>query len=230
MLEVTKVVVPARRAVQKSGAHEAGPSTQPLDQPPDGKQSDFQLWLALSPEEAQPLALREPPAEVLQQGGWPAWFLEQVWVWTSQLQWGRQDHLDRRDRGITYLELLANFVVSTGTCPPVTGASPREMLDPLTTAGVLQPLYLRNAVAFLVQAVRFLERRTKAKLWIATAHHRVWSLRLLGDVTGRKGLALRPRIPQEQATFDLLCQLWDTNCGETLRECAWRKRATAVGA
>ena len=168
LLEVTKVVVPARRAVQKSGAHEAGPSNQPLDQPPDGKQSDFQLWLALSPEEAQPLALREPPAEVLQQGGWPAWFLEQVWVWTSQLQWGRQDHLDRRDRGITYLELLANFVVSTGTCPPVTGASPREMLDPLTTAGVLQPLYLRNAVAFLVQAVRFLERRTKTKLWIAT--------------------------------------------------------------
>ncbi|CAE7774452.1 unnamed protein product, partial [Symbiodinium sp. CCMP2456] len=140
------VVVPARRALrQQTVGAAAGPGLTNC--------GEFSQWLAFSPEETQPLTPRAFPAEGFPTGGWPLWFLEKIWQWVFQLQWGRQDHLDKRDRGITYLELLANFVVCTAACPPVPGDGAKVMLDQLATEGILQPLYVRNAIAFMVQAV-----------------------------------------------------------------------------
>ena len=184
----------------------------------------FHVWLDRSPRETQFLQLAPLPDGTLQCGGWPRWFLHALWKWAGSLSWGHQEHVQRRDRGITYFELLASFVVCSHCCPPVSGSEGGPMLDPLDAEGVLQPIIMRTASANLVQGIRFLERRCRQCLWPAKANAHVRSLSPLHDLHGRKGLSRRPALPQAQRTSELVLRLWESNCGETLRETAWKLR------
>ena len=215
LVALMKEVVPLRARARKTGSGQ---------QPDLDDEQKRRLWCSLRPSNPQSQEPRAFPTAELQGASWPTWFLQAVWTWCFHLQWGSQDGLNLRMRGITFQELLANFVVFSGRCPPV--QTEGQWYDPLDSSGILCPVYLREAINCLVQAVRFLERRSRCKLWQAKSHHRIWTLEFLGDQTGRKGLDSRPLWQCEEETFRLTCELWFSG-PEILRESAWTQKQPA---
>ena len=51
----------------------------------------------------------------------PPWFTARVWHWASKQQW---DECPADSCGTTSLELLLDFVITTGSCPPVRSSGP----------------------------------------------------------------------------------------------------------
>ena len=211
LIALMKEVVPLRHRTRQTGS---------CQQPDLDDDERLRLWRSLRPCNAQSSEPKAFPTEVLQGASWPTWFLQAVWTWCFHLQWGSQEELSLRMRGVTFQEMLANFVICSGRCPPVQAEG--QWYDPLDSSGILCPVYLREAINCLVQAVRFLERRSRCQLWHAKAHHRVWTLEFLGDQTGRKGLDRRPRWQRDDETFRLNCAMWFSG-PEVLRESAWKQ-------
>ncbi|CAE6953142.1 FHL2 [Symbiodinium sp. KB8] len=130
LLELTKAVVPFKRQAKEVQY-----------QAMRAELSDAEmkaLWLSFLPPQGHISQL--PAVNVTMLGGstWPQWFLEALWNWALQLKWSDHCHQPPRCRGITYLELLANFVVVSGRCPPVSGISDGHdgQLDPLDASGL----------------------------------------------------------------------------------------------
>ena len=195
---------------------------------PDGasahERDDTELveaWLQRSVGEI----VAQPPLQLPEtwptDSSWPQWFLAALWVWQDGLQWppalNRRLH---RGEGITFLELLVNFVVTTTKLPPIAGDSD-GLCDPLSAQGILLPLVQRDLLSAFVSALDFLGRRVGVKVWGVPKHHRIFTLTALGDANPRKGVQQRPRMQHERTTATLIIRLLKCgNCAEILREWA----------
>ena len=182
------------------------------------------LWLALQPTVSTwcvdlPFCLGMPLSPA--QHTWPEWFLMSLLEWGRLLQWPTADqkpachHLS----GITYLELLVNYVVCTKRLPPlrITWQEKSCYVDPLQAEGILQPVIVRESLVNFLAGIACLDKRLGFKLWPSARHHRLHSLEAYGDVNGRKGLLDRPVLHRIDTTGRLLGDLLQNSCGEILR-------------
>ena len=158
---------------------------------------------------------------------WPTGFLHSIYDWSRQLQWPTAAApAVHALTGITFLELLANFVVCTGRLPPlrVTTCAKPGWVDLVDSSGILRPVVLRDVLLGFLAAVKSLDKLLGIRCWPSQRHHRLHSLKIFGHRDGRKGLLLRPKLPCLNQTGDVVSKLVETGCGEVLRDVAlkWR--------
>ena len=139
---------------------------------------------------------------------WPQWFLITLWTWRQTLVWPEPtDRRLPRGEGVTFLELLLNYVVVTCRLPPVSSELDHSLADPLSPGGILRPLTLRELVTNMVSATDYLTRACGQAFWGVRRHHRIYSLTLLGERSPRKGLRQRPGMLAETTTAELLVRV-----------------------
>ncbi|CAE6969160.1 ngoBIM [Symbiodinium sp. CCMP2592] len=214
--QLTKLVVPAKRQAA---------ATLLEDPPPEGSTEPGPRWIALQPP-ADRCTVTGPalPAPQFVPGDWPPWYVKAVSNWVGALLWPPQLLNSHRHSGITYLELLVNFVVCTGQLPPVrttesTGPAWVNLCEP---AGVLLPVIVRELTVQFVNSINSMSKRLELGLWPSPRHHRLHSLDFYGSCDGRKGLLYRPHLEKLNETQEALSRLLlADNPGETLRELAW---------
>ena len=93
------------------------------------------------------------------------------------------------------MELLVDFIGSTGVCPPlaITDSGGGQMpVDPRTTPGSLLPGTLRLWTQHLLDAARQLQALSGRKL-LPDKRHKVFSLSPLGRVEAQRGVRLKPK-------------------------------------
>ena len=190
----------------------------------DTTQQLMQRWLARSiggPERVPPMEL---PATWPRMTRWPQWFLTSLWLWRCSLVWP-EARIGRllKGEGITFLELLLNYVVVVNRLPPVASCTDGSLIDPLSADGILRPLTLRELVANFASATDFLTRACEQPFWSVPRHHRIFSLTLLGERSPRKGLSYRPGMMAEEATAQILVDvIQNDHAAELVREFALR--------
>ena len=144
--------------------------------------------------------------------------------WLRQLWWSEPNSELHRYSGITYLELLVNFVLVTASLPPRTVKDPvtkkQTVVELTDKVGILLPANLRDMLsAFSILVARACKRCTWNPL--QHKHRKISSLVFLGIGKPRKGLLRRPALPREQETgeqlFKVLCS---SSPGEALRDLA----------
>ena len=144
--------------------------------------------------------------------------------WLRQLWWSEPDGELQRFSGITYLELLVNFVLVTARLPPRTVKDPvtkkQAVVELTAREGILMPANLREMLsAFSIMVAQTCKRCTWNPL--KHKHRKICSLVYLGVGKPRKGLQRRPALPREQETgeqlFKVLCS---SSPGEALRDLA----------
>ena len=79
-------------------------------------------WHALTPTVLQVMAYPDLQTTWLEAAPWPPWFVARVWSWSTQLRWPVDAPVSRDLAGISILELLADFIATTGAAPPLVGA------------------------------------------------------------------------------------------------------------
>ena len=154
---------------------------------------------------------------------WPPSFVEPLWKWLSGLSWPQSEAPTEITEGISFLELLFNFVAVTNTLPPVrtTDGTAPQYVDPLSPEGILQPLYIRTLLVTLTAATRRLEKLLGRPFFQGRPCKHVATLALWqGEPPGRKGLLLRPGLMQAQQTCDVLLAFARTRSTECLRDLA----------
>ena len=216
LVELTKLVVPAKRSCQI-----------PSGSVPTNDGAAAASWLALQPQLVQcPVTITWPGNISQCDLAWPDWYVQALAHWLGQLRWPDRLVAGTDFAGITYLELLANFVVTTATLPPVrhrTSAG-HEWVSLLKPEGILLPAVLRELTVQLVSSIGLLGKKCGVVLWPSPRHHRLHSLELCCyKQGGRKGLLYRPWLPHLTATLKVLVDLDVSHKpGECLREAAWR--------
>ncbi|CAE7392400.1 unnamed protein product, partial [Symbiodinium necroappetens] len=118
---------------------------------------------------------------------WPPWYTTALWHWLQGLKWSTLVPEGRAPPGVAYVELLTDFVFTTGVCPP---AGNRGATEPLQ-GDFSCPSTVRQLTHSLVEAVRQLEKLSAQPLW-PERKSKVFALRALGYQTPRIGLKLRP--------------------------------------
>ena len=179
-------------------------------------------WLSRSIEGAVQAPTIDLPITWPLRSRWPQEFLAAIWVWQQGLAWPAPPigRLQRGD-GVTFLEMMLNFIAVTRTLPPVKGNAADAMLDPLSPEGVLQPLILKDLVSCFVSAVDWLGKYVGDKIWRLPKHHRIYSLIPLGERSPRKGLVGRPGFQQAEQTARLVAVIiTGENSAEGLRDFA----------
>ena len=131
---------------------------------------------------------------------WPPWYTAALWHWLQGLKWSTLVPEGRAPPGVAYVELLADFVFTTGVCPP---AGNRGASEPLP-GDFSCPSTVRQLTHSLVEAVRQLEKLTAQPLW-PERKSKVFALRALGYQTPRIGLKLRPLFENTKEVGQLLC-------------------------
>ena len=213
-LELTRAVATLDRQAATTGLDAARSQPQARDE-------IASAWLAGSTgvsSGGMPLEL--PPAWPMD-SKWPQWFLVSIWAWHSSLTWPQQraGRL-RRGEGVTFLELLINFIAVTATLPPVRCDGSRALCDPLSPEGILMPLNQQDMVCSFASAVSYLTRVTGVPIFGVPRHHRIFSLVALGEAQPRKGLQRRPHMLAEELTAGLLSDFLATSRTEVLRDWA----------
>ena len=219
LCELTKLVVPLRRAVNASPvAVEKGSSTEAIQRGRD-------QWLQLQPQlEACPVTVTLPLGWQRRCGEWPDWFSTALQTWLEKLYWPTSLPEDRTFAGITYLELLVSFTLDTGCLPPQRHNG--VWVDLLSPDGVMRPVVLRELIVQLVQSVDMVRRKVAIQCWPSPRHHRLQCLWLCGGRGDRKGLLFRPALPNASQVIILLQQIFDSDSpGELLRERSWSRRS-----
>ena len=181
-------------------------------------------WLALQPSVSISHFLPDLQPPWLLFAPWPPWFLASVWTWVTRLRWpdaagGRA----RRHEGATNLELLANYVISVRTIPPLkTDHSAWTEIDAMGPDGILHSVIVKDAVMTLLAAVRHLEKTTGCVLFRAKRHHKLRSLEVVGSTVPRRIICPRPvETAYQVETFELvMALLWSPSPGEALRTAA----------
>ncbi|CAE7364605.1 ngoBIM, partial [Symbiodinium sp. CCMP2592] len=216
LAELTKIVVPAKRSQLLLT------STVEMEAP-----ACHDSWCLLQPPLHRcPTTVTWPREAVRAVSSWPDWYTVALGGWIEQLCWPSSLPEDTDFAGITYHELLVNFVVTTAVLPPVrlhsTGAS--EWVSLLRPAGILLPAVLRELIVHFVSSVGMLSKKCGCALWPSPRHHRLRTLELCGSTNvGKKGLLYRPRMPNLSSTLKVLLDIAQSNRpGECLREAAWR--------
>ena len=73
----------------------------------------------------------------------------------------------------------------------------------------------------MVSHVAVMTRKTKIRVWASARHHRLWCLRVLQHEQGRKGLLLRPHLPEVNDVSEVLRDVLSSDRpGEALRDAA----------
>ena len=191
-----------------------------------------QQWCALDDQYQQcsppPPGPPDVESRLQRTTAWPTGFLHSIYDWSRQLQWppATATPAVHALTGITFLELLANFVVCTGRLPPlrVTTCAKPGWVDLVDCGGILRPVVLRDVLLGFLAAVKSLDKLLGIRCWPSQRHHRLHCLTIFGHRDGRKGLLLRPKLPCLKQTGDVVSKLVETGCGEVLREVAlkWR--------
>ena len=170
--------------------------------PPTGLQGQDhrQQWLDLQPRSSTVYIWPQLQEDWLEIAPWPPWFLTSVWRWTTQLSWLEARGRSGRHGGITYLELLANYVAVSRTIPPFKGSGSRYTdIDPLGADGILMPVVSKECIMTPVAAVRYLERQANITLWHA------------GHTTKLEVSSGSVRLSRNvDSTLALICLLWIT--------------------
>ncbi|OLP95288.1 hypothetical protein AK812_SmicGene22606 [Symbiodinium microadriaticum] len=163
--------------------------------PPDKKQPATQdleqlaTWEQLNEGAFVTWDLPPPSREVLLACSWPPWYTLPVWSWLRQLRWRKTEAIQRRVPGVTYIELLLDFVASTGVLPPDSlAASHREIAAPRLWT---RPFSIRMLVHNFVETIGQLERLCGYSLW-GPRRKKVFSLQTLNVDAPRRGLQYRP--------------------------------------
>ena len=182
-------------------------------------------WLALQPLNSVLHFLPDLQPPWLLFAPWPPWFLATVWTWATRLRWPQAaGERARRHDGATNLELLANYVISEHTIPPLkTDHFAWTETDAMGPDGILHSVIIKDAVMTLLAAVRYLERTTGCVLFRATRHHKIRSLEVVGSTVPRRGLCPRPVFETacQVETFELvMALLWSPSPSEALRTAA----------
>ena len=186
-----------------------------------------QRWMSGSVDGPEEVPLVELPEQWPRVTSWPQWFLSSLWIWKHSLLWPEApDRRLQRGEGVTFLELLVNYVVVACRLPPVSSDFDRSLADPLSAEGILRPLTVRELVANFVSATDFLTRVCGQAFWGASKHHRIYSLTLLGERSPRKGLRQRPGMLAARRTAQLLVKvLQNAHAPEIMRDFALRNQS-----
>ena len=159
------------------------------------REAGSEVWLGRVPVGDSFSTLLELPSDVALACTWPPWFICPLWAWLTRLQWPT-DATDRgASEGCTHLELLVDFVGSTGVCPPlaiVDSGGGQGPADPRTTQGSMVPGTLRLMCQHLLDAARQLQSLSGQKL-LPDRRHKVYSLVPLGRAEPQRGVRLKPR-------------------------------------
>ncbi|CAE7631403.1 unnamed protein product, partial [Symbiodinium sp. CCMP2456] len=147
-------------------------------------------WLALNSGPFQTWELPPIQRAWVLACSWPPRFVVAVWAWLQTLQWTYLPNKSRAPSGVSYVELLVDFVLKSGMCPP---AGLNDSMDAAEEFASLPevPSTLRQLNHSLVEVVRQLERLSGVTVWPAR-RGKVFSLRVLGCKAPRIGLCLRP--------------------------------------
>ncbi|CAE7258026.1 unnamed protein product, partial [Symbiodinium microadriaticum] len=166
LVQLTMLVVPARRTERlKATAHNfVAPSESNLS------------WLGLQPPQHLATTLVALPHnwdECCSE--WPQWYTSALSSWLGQLRWVTCLHGDRAYAGITYFELLTNFVVTTGCLPPVRNriGSTWAWMSLLDAGGVLLPVIARELTVQLVSSISAIRKKCRTEAWPSPRHHKV---------------------------------------------------------
>ena len=158
-------------------------------------------WLRLNDGIFQATTLPPAPRAVLLACSWPPWFTVPLWRWLQDLRWQQPSAHERAPPGITYLELLLDFVVTTGLVPPESLEQAVRVSEPQLSWP--RPVTTRTFTHVLVEAVRQLERLSRLNIW-GPKRNKVFSLRHFRVSVARHGLPCRPRLRQPRVVGELL--------------------------
>ena len=156
-------------------------------------------WLSLCPSQVGVWAIPDFDRQWLLACSWPPQFTVPLWAWLQQLQW---DQTSCGSVGVTGLELLVDFVVTTGHCPPVRATADGGYLS-FREATLYYPVTQRAWVQAVLEAARQLSRLSGHEL-LPKRRAKVFALRKLGHEQCRGGLQLRPKWQQPEQNLLLL--------------------------
>ncbi|CAE7237381.1 unnamed protein product [Symbiodinium sp. CCMP2592] len=183
------------------GSEELPTAGQDDDAGAQQQRRGLQSWLCLNQGQSAVSNLPDLMRPVMLACSWPPWFTVPLWKWLRALRWQSLPPRSRAPDGVTYLELLVDFVVSTGVVPPESLEQAVSVSVPQTTWP--RPVTTRTWTHVLVEAVRQLERLSRLQIW-GPKRNKVFSLRHLQVATARHGLPCRPIFQQPRVVGDLL--------------------------
>ena len=167
------------------------PTPDPL--PRDSK------WLALTPVNAAAFPVPPWDHRWVMASNWPPTFTKPLWDYLSGLEWQTPETLGP---GVSGVELLVDFVVSTSTLPPVKSARLEGYIQVLEVP-LHAPTTIRAWVQALLEAGRQLSRFCRVSL-LPQKRTKVFALKTLGYDACRSGLQQRPKWHDAGATLNLL--------------------------
>ena len=127
-------------------------------------------WLALEVRLGQPVAMPAFHCSWLAASPWPPYFTSAVWRWAVRVAWPPAQAKEERLAGVTWLELLVDFIATEQQCPPLKLANAAEAtVDAHDTLGKLHGIILKDITLTFVAAIRFLEQQCGAGLVLAPA-------------------------------------------------------------
>ena len=217
LVQLTLLVVPARREDRSKAAKALS-----AEKATDAASS----WLGLQASlEFATVQVLLPDGWDQRHSEWPQWYTSALFFWLKQLRWPTGLPPDRAYAGITFFELLINFVITTGVLPPVRshacGQGP--WINLLEATGVMLPVVVREMIVQLLSSVDRIRKVDGIQVWPSPRHHKIRSLQLCDQGSPRKGLLFRPWLPSVQLTSTALKNVLSSDCpGECLREIAWQ--------
>ena len=214
--DLAKFVVPLKRLAQTSGGG--------ADLTVESHQQ--QLWIAQQPPAPVAPSGHSIPDRVLLELTWPPWFTVPLRSWLEGLTWEAHHDGGAHSGGITFLELLINFIVVARVLPPkkqlVDGSV--EYWNPGQGRGRLLPISLKEMLFHFVRAVGAISKFSGTQQLRGVVHRQVQSLFMFKtEAVGRKGILARPFLTEPGDTFCLLKAFVDQKSCEPLRQwCARR--------
>ena len=148
-------------------------------------------WLSLDPGPFCNWGLPRPDRPWILAASWPPWFTLPLWSWLQTSCWSQYNYTSRTPHGTSYIELLLDFVLTTGICPPASLEAAGQM--PEASVNMDQLVAIRPVIKCFVEAVRQLERLSNRKVW-PPRRKKVFALRSLGFEEPRIGVEARLQI------------------------------------
>ena len=149
---------------------------------------------------------------------WPPWYTYPLWVWLNRLRWPIAADDRQASEGCTHLELLVDFIGSTGVCPPLAitdSGGGHILVDPTTIRGSLMPGTLRLWTQHLLDAARQLQTLSGRRL-LPDKRHKVFSLIPLGRSDPQRGVRVKPMWRDPQRLVNDLTEVLSSGSSESL--------------
>ena len=173
-----------------------------------GQSTELSKWFALGPSVATAMSFPPLDDQWLEAAPWPPWYVSQVWRWASALRWPPEMKPSHQLDSVSHMELLCDFMATTGVCPPLPSPDGQGTVIPVSsTAGKLLLLSIKDLVITLAASLKYLSKVAKVTLIPATAHRKVPSLQTLGCHAARRGFVPRPQLVTQEGAGTVLLQL-----------------------